>query len=374
METAERIPERMRVARLYRWGDVRVEEVPVPRPGRGEALVRIEACGVCGTDALVWYVERKAPAVLGHEPAGVVVAVGDGVASVRVGDRVFVHHHAPCLECAECRRGLWSSCPTWRASSLDPGAFAEYVRVPALNLERDTLVLPDTVSFDQAVFIEPLATCIRAVRRQGRLEPGDAVLVIGLGAMGLLMLSAARAYGAGPVLGSDFVADRRELALRRGADEVYDPGVEDVTSAVRAATHGRGADVVIVCPGDAGAIRAGLAAAAPGGRVVCFTPLSPEEYLEVDLSPLYFREVTLTQSYSCGPDETREALRLIESGEVEVASLITHRGGLEDVAEALERARGKADGIKTVIYPGHGTGNQANVPAGAGGRMNRADA
>src|SRR5690606_15333061 len=262
VETAERIPERMGVGRLYRWGDVRVEEVPVPRPGRGEALVRIEACGVCGTDALVWYVERKAPAVLGHEPAGVVVAVGDGVASVRVGDRVFVHHHAPCLERAACRRGLWSSCPTWRARSLDPGAFAEYGRVPALTLERATRVLPDTVSFDQAVFIEPLATCIRAVRRQGRLEPGDAVLVIGLGAMGLLMLSAARAYGAGPVLGSDFVADRRELALRRGADEVYDPGVEDVTSAVRAATHGRGADVVIVCPGDAGAIRAGLAAAA----------------------------------------------------------------------------------------------------------------
>src|SRR5690606_4139232 len=160
-------------------------------------------------------VERKAPAVLGHGPAGVVVAVGDGVASVRVGDRVFVHHHAPCLECAECRRGLWSSCATWRATSLDPGGFAEYARVPAVNVERDTLVLPATVSFDQAVFIEPLATCVRAVRRQGRIERGDAVLVIGLGAMGLLMVSAARAYGAGPVLGSDFVADRRELALRR---------------------------------------------------------------------------------------------------------------------------------------------------------------
>src|SRR5690554_6255307 len=246
----------MRVARLYRWGDVRIEEMPVPRPGRGEALVRIEACGVCGTDALVWYVERKAPAVLGYEPAGVVVAVGHGVESVRPGDRVFVHHHAPCMECAECRRGLWSSCATWRATSLDPGAFAEYVRVPAINLERDTLVLPDAMSFDQAVFIEPLATCIRAVRRQGRLEPGDAVLVIGLGSMGLLMLSTARAYGAGTVLGSDFAADRRDIALRRGADAVYDPGVEDVTSAVRAATQGRGADVVVVCPGDAGAIRA----------------------------------------------------------------------------------------------------------------------
>jgi len=351
--TEERaIPERMRVARLYGWGDVRIEEMPVPRPGRGEALVRIEACGVCGTDALVWYVERKAPAVLGHEPAGVVVAVGHGVESVRPGDRVFVHHHAPCMECAECRRGLWSSCATWRATSLDPGAFAEYVRVPAINLERDTLVLPDAMSFDQAVFIEPLATCIRAVRRQGRLEPGDAVLVIGLGAMGLLMVSAARAYGAGAVLGSDFVAGRRDLALRRGADAAFDPAAEDVAAAVRAHTGGRGADVVVVCPGDARAVRAGLEAAAPGGRVVCFTPLAPGEPLELDASPLYFREATLTHSYSCGPDETREALRLIAAREVEVASLITHRVGLGGVGAALERAKGRGEGIKTVVYPG----------------------
>ncbi|HEX7089885.1 MAG TPA: alcohol dehydrogenase catalytic domain-containing protein [Longimicrobiales bacterium] len=356
MAAVEPIPERMRVARLYRWGDVRVEEAPVPRPGPGEVLVRIEACGVCGTDALVWYVERKAPAVLGHEPAGVVVEVGDGVESVRAGDRVFVHHHAPCMACAECRRGLWSSCATWRATSLDPGGFAEYARVPAVNVERDTLVLPDGLSFDEAVFIEPLATCIRAVRRQGRLERGDGVLIIGLGAMGLLMVSTARAYGAGAVLGSDFVAGRRDLALRRGAAAAFDPAAEDVAAAVRAQTGGRGADVVVVCPGDARAIRAGLEAAAPGGRVVCFTPLAPGESLALDASPLYFREVTLTQSYSCGPDETREALRLIAAREVEVASLITHRVGLEGVGAALERAKGRGEGIKTVVYPGRAAG------------------
>src|SRR5690606_7447346 len=211
-------------------------------------------------------------------------------------------------------------------------------------------------------------------RRQGRMEPGAAVLVIGFGARGLLLLDTARAYGAGTVVGTDFIADRRDLALRRGADAAFDPGIEDASSAVRAATGGRGADVVVVCPGDPGAIRAGLAAAAPGGRVVCFTPLAPGQMLEVDASPLYFREVTLTQSYSCGPDETREALRLIESGDVEVTSLITHRSGLEGVGEALQRAHGKGEGIKTVIYPGRETGNQATGPAGAGGRTNRADA
>ncbi len=345
------IPERMRVARLHAWGDVRVEEAPVPVPGPGEALVRVEACGVCGSDALRWYVERKAPAVLGHEPAGVVVAVGAGVETVAVGERVFVHHHAPCTACEECRRGVWSSCATWKRGQLDPGGFAEYARVRAESVARDTLVLPGSLDYDAAVFIEPLATCIRAVKRQGRLEPGDAVLIIGLGAMGQLMVSLARGYGGGPVLGSDFVPERRDRALRRGADVAFDPAAADVAAAVRSAAGGRGADVVVVCPGDGRAIRAGLEAAAPGGRVVCFTPPAPGAPVPLDLSPLYFREVALMHSYSCGPDETREALGLLAAGRVETASLVTHRAGLDGVAAALERAAGKGAALKTIIHP-----------------------
>lgn len=350
--TALAIPSTMRVARSYGWGDVRVEEAPVPEPGPGEALVRVLACGVCGTDALRWYVERKVPTVLGHEPVGEVVAVGVGVDVVAPGDRVFVHHHAPCMTCGECRRRLWSSCATWRASRLDPGGFAEYVRVPALNLERDTLQLPPHLGLDAATFIEPLACCIRAVRRQGRLEPGDAVLIVGLGAMGLLMVSLARHYGAGVVLGSDFLADRRELALSRGADAAFDAASPGLAGQVRDATAGRGADVVLVCPGDERAIVAGLEAAAPGGRVVAFTPLPPDRPLTLDASPLYFREVSFTHSYSCGPDETRGALGLLAGGDIEVASLVTHRTGLDGVAAALERAAGKGAGLKTIVYPG----------------------
>lgn len=348
------VPREMRVARLYRWGDVRVETAPVPAPGPGEALVRIEACGVCGSDGLVWYVEgkaRSAPAVLGHEPVGTVVAVGAGAKRVCVGDRVFVHHHAPCLTCAECRRGLWSNCATWRASRLDPGGFAQFARVPAINLAHDTLPLPDALDFDTAVFIEPLATCIRALRRQGRVGSGDTILVVGLGAMGLLMVQLARAYGAARVFGSDFVADRRERALRQGADAALDPAAVDVAAAVRAGSDGRGADVVLVCPGDAAAIGAGLDAAAPGARVVCFTPLPPDRPLALDQAALYFREITLAQSYSCGPDETRAALALLTDGTLEVRSLVTHRVGLDGVAAALERAAGKGEGLKTVVYP-----------------------
>ena len=345
------LPERMRVARVYAWGDVRIEEEPVPHPAAGELVFRVDACGVCGSDALTWYVDQKAPAVLGHEAVGTVIAIGSGVSAFALGDRIFAHHHAPCLDCAECRRGLWSNCATWRATRLDPGGFAEYARVMAQTVAHDTLPLPAHLDFDRATFIEPLACCIRAVRRQGGVQPGDRVLVVGLGAMGQLMVQLARLYGAACVLGSDFLAERRDLARSLGADLALDPRATDAADLIRTHTDGRGADVVVVCPGLEDAILAGLAAAAPGGRVVCFTPLPPATPLRLPQTTLYFREVALLQSYSCGPDETREALRLLADGAIETDPLISHRTGLADVAAALERARGKGAGIKTIIHP-----------------------
>lgn len=343
--------ETMRVARLHAWGDVRIEVRDRPVAGPGEAIVQIEACGVCGSDALDWYVQRKAPAVLGHEPAGTIVEVGAGVTGFNPGDRVFVHHHAPCLKCENCRRALWSNCAAWKASQLDPGGFAQYARVPALNLQHDTLRLPDHVDFDTATFIEPLACCIRAVKRYGAVQPDDTVLIVGLGAMGLLMTQLAVLYGARIVAGSDFVPARRELAARMGSNLLIDPRTSDPWEELFARTDGRGADVVIVCPGDARALDAGIAAAAPGARVVCFTPFPPGQPLPLDLYTLYFREIALLQSYSCGPDETRDALALLAAERITVKPLITHTDGLNGVAAALQRAKSATDGFKTIIHP-----------------------
>jgi L-iditol 2-dehydrogenase len=344
---APELPARMRVARLYAWGDVRVEMVPVPRPGPGELVVRITACGLCGSDVLGWYVAQKAPVVLGHEPVGTVAAVGDGVTQFRAGQRVFVHHHAPCMRCVECQRRLWSSCATWRATRLEPGGFAEYARVPAPNVAHDVLPLPDSLADETATFIEPVACCLRALDK-ARGRAGDAVFVVGLGAMGLLLGQLARLRGAGVVFGSDPLAARRAGAARFGMEALDSRG--DPAAMLRARTGGRGADVVIVTPGTTAAVGAGLAAAAPGGRVVCFTPLDPAVPLMLDQSTLYFREVELLQSYSCGPDETRAALRLLADRAIDVESLITRRVPLEGVADALLRAH-DADGIKSVVLP-----------------------
>lgn len=343
------LPGSMQVARLYAWGDVRIEEAPVPRPGAGEVVVRIDACGLCGSDALDWYVAQKAPVVLGHEPVGTIIATGEGVAHHGVGDRVFVHHHAPCMTCAECARRLWSNCATWRATRLEPGGFAQYARVPAPNVAHDVLHVPAHVSDVAATFIEPAACGLRALAK-ARLESGDPLLVVGLGAMGLLIAELARALSCGRIFGSDYLAERRARAGARGI-VTLDAGGAWLDELHRL-SDGRGADVVIVTPGSPPAVHAGIAGAAPGGRVVCFTPLAPDRPLELDQNALYFREIELLQSYSCGPEETRHALSLLAAGVLEVETLVTHHVGLDGVAAALARAHA-ADGLKTVVYP-HG--------------------
>ena len=229
----------------------------MPEPGPGEIVVQIEACGLCGSDALTWYVERKAPVVLGHEPAGVVKAIGSGVTSLRVGERVFVHYHAPCMNCPHCQRQLWSNCELWRQPALEPGGFATYALVRAQTVERDTLPLPREMSFETATFIEPLACCIRAVKRQGNVQPGDTVFVVGLGAMGLLMIQLARVYGAGTIVGSDFLGERRERALLYGAQYAFDPRHEEQVAQWRELAQHRGADVVRFVRAMRGRCRAG---------------------------------------------------------------------------------------------------------------------
>jgi L-iditol 2-dehydrogenase len=336
------LPWTMQVARLHAWGDVRVEEAAVPRPGPGEIVVRIDACGVCGSDALDWYVAGKAPLVPGHEPVGRVAAVGSGVSTLREGDRVFVHHHAPCMHCEECRRRLWSNCATWRGTQLDPGGFAEYARVPAPNVAHDVLPLPAALGDEAATFIEPTACCLRALDR-ARAAEDDAVLIVGLGPMGLLLGQLARVRGVAQVLGTDLRTDRLAGAAAFGVDAVQPHEVAERTG-------GRGADVVIVTPGTSGAVKAGLTHAAPGARVVCFTPLNPTDPLHLDQTALYFREVELLQSYSCGPDETRAALQLLADGRLDPTASISHRVGLHGVAAALERAH-DGGGLRTLVFP-----------------------
>jgi len=318
---------------------VEVVEMPSPRIGPGEALMRTRVSGICGSDLLGWYVRRKAGSVLGHEVSGQIVEVGAGATSFSPGDRVVPHHHAPCLSCKDCLAGRFVHCPEWKASRLDPGGMAELVRIPAGNLARDTLKVPADLSDDEASWTEPLATVVKAFRR-GRFVAGQSLLVVGCGATGQLAVRLGRALGASRIAAADRVSSRLALALVSGAGEVVHVDREELP---------QGFDFVFVGPGKSEAIRGGFEAVAPGGTLLLFTMAPPEERWNLAPHDLYFREVTVVPSYSCGPDDTREALDLLATRRVTAADLVTHRFPIEQAVEAFARARDPEGSLKVVI-------------------------
>jgi len=271
------------------------------------------------------------------------------VTEFEVGDRVFVHHHVPCFTCHYCTRGVYTCCETFKATHLDPGGFAEYFRVPALNVKRDVLKLPPEMSFEQATQIEPLATCIRGIERAG-IQPGDTVLVIGAGVTGLMQLQLTRVYGAGQVFVTDFVPFRLEMARQLGADHVINAG-DDVLTTLKALNEGRKADVVIVTAGSIKAMEQALTLADGGATVLLFGVSAPEATLPVSPYHLLFSEITLVGTYSCSHIETRQALKLIQGGRIEVKSLITHRFNLAGVDRAIHLAAEHGQSMKILITP-----------------------
>jgi L-iditol 2-dehydrogenase len=321
----------MRVARSIGLREVRIEEDPDPRAGAGEVVARVLACGVCGSDVLDAWVARKVPAVLGHELCAEVAEVGDGVTGVAVGDRVVVHHHAPCGECRRCRRGHETLCEQFRSTRLHPGGFAEQVRVPA-DLVDELLVL-DGIDSERATFVEPLACVLRAFDRCG-LRPGDSLLVVGTGTSGLLAVAAAHALAVDVVWVREPRPERLERALALGAER-----------------HGNElVDVAIVCTTKPAAIADGFAAVAPGGALCLYAPPDPGQALDLDGHALYVGEVDVCASYSAGPADMRRALQLIATGRVDPAGLVTHRLPLERTGDALDLAR-RGEAVKALVFP-----------------------
>ncbi|MGO9450057.1 MAG: alcohol dehydrogenase catalytic domain-containing protein [Candidatus Binataceae bacterium] len=336
----------MQVARLYDFGDIRVEESARPEVGPDDILVRASACGICSGDIMPWYIRRKAPLVLGHEPVGIVEETGASVRDFKPGERVYVHHHAPCFKCAACRRGEYVQCPTWRATNLKPGGMAEYFLVSAAN-QRDTLKLPDTVDDANGVLVEPAACVIKSLRRSG-LKRGESILIIGLGIMGMMHVKLARHMGASMIIGADLFERRAIRARELGADHGIVVAGDNLIEQVREVTGGAMADVVIVGPGTGKAINTGIAAAGKGATVVQFTATPPEEEMIVRPHDLYFNETRLIPSYSCGPEETRESLALVEQGVINAAELVTHQFPLRRITEAFATAQ-KPEALKVVV-------------------------
>lgn len=339
----------MRVAMYYNNNDVRLEEMPVPKIGAGEMLVRIEASGICGSDVMEWYRIKKAPRVLGHEIAGQIVEIGDGVKKYKVGDRVAVTHHVPCNTCRYCLNGHHTACDMLRTTNFDPGGFAEFVRVPAVNVDRGVLLLPDEVSYEEGTFLEPLACVVRG-QRQARFQPGQSVLVIGSGMAGLLHIQLARASGAGRIVATDISEYRMTAARRFGADAVIHAH-DDVPARLREANDGRLADLVITCAGAASAIEQGLKSVDRGGTVLVFAPTSPGVTIPYAPNDFWANEVTITHAYGGSLLDLTVALELIRARRVNVAEMITHRLPLSQTGLGFRLVAEARESLKVIIEP-----------------------
>ncbi len=338
----------MKVARLYDFGDIRIEEMYIPDVGDDEMLIKVKACGLCSSDTMDWYVRKKAPFVIGHELSGVVVKVGEKVDKFKPGDRVFVHHHAPCMKCRYCKRGNYVMCDTWKKSKIIPGGIAEYVKVPNVNLRNDTLKLPDDVSFEDGALIEPVACSVKAFKRSG-IRTGDFVVVLGLGFMGQVNVKLAKFYGAELVIGVDKVKYRLDKAIENGADFVVNFVDEDVFEKISQITGKYMSDIVIVGPGTIEAIKMGLKLTAKGGKLILFTPTPDSAKLEINPYDIYFNEISIIPSYSAGPDDTQEALKLISEGITKAKDFVTHKFKIENTLDAFMLTTSAGESLKCMI-------------------------
>ena len=351
------IPSIMQAAVYRGINDVRLEEVAVPDIGAGELLVRVHTCGVCGTDLKkIATGSHSAPRIFGHETAGVVAAVGQGVSDFRAGDRVVVFHHIPCGECYYCRHRTFAQCETYKrvgsTAGFEPsgGGFAEYVRVMDWIVRRGTVPIPDGVSFEQASFVEPVNTCMKGIERLG-LEAHETVLVIGQGPIGILLSVLAKRAGV-RVITSDLYGQRLTIARSFGLDNAIDASRGDTVNRAREMTEGRGADAAILAVGGNGLIRTAMDAVRPGGRILLFAQTLRGE-ATIDPASVCVDEKTLLGSYSASVELQGESVGFVMHREVDLERLISHRFSLASSMEALSlAAHPQPDSMKIVIQPG----------------------
>lgn len=340
----------MRVAMYYSNKDIRLEEMPKPEAGEGELVVMVEASGICGTDCLEWYRVHKVPLVLGHEISGTVAEAGRGVKNYKIGDRIAASHHVPCGECRFCRNGHETVCDTLRKTNFSPGGFSEYVRLPKINVEKGVYKIPDTVSFEEATFTEPLA-CVLRGQRLANFRKGMTVLVVGSGISGLLHLKLAKLNGAARIFATDISDFRLNAAKHAGADHAVH-AKEYTPDVLKKLNEGFLADLVIVCAGAPSAVEQALKSVERGGTVLFFAAAGKEDKIPLPINDIFWRnEITLTSSYAGSPADHREALEKISSRKIDVRDMITNRLPLKDTAIGFKLVSEAKDSIKVIIEP-----------------------
>ncbi len=339
----------MLAAVYYNNHDVRVQEMPKPEIADDEVLLKVMASGICGSDVTEWYRIPKAPRVLGHEATGVLEKVGKAVSRYRVGDRVFVSHHVPCGNCCYCLKGHETACETLHTTNYFPGGFAQYVRVPKINVEHGVYKLPSDMSFEEGTFIEPLACVLRGQRLAGFREE-DSLLIIGSGVSGILHAQLAKFKGLKRVAVADINPYRMELAEKFGANYALD-AKGDLPQKLKEINDGRLADKVVVCTGAAQAALTALDCVDKGGTILFFAVPEPSVTVPVPINQFWRNEITIKTSYGAAPGDLAESLAVLAQKKLNVVDMITHRFGIREAAEGFRVTAAAGESLKVIIEP-----------------------
>lgn len=332
-------------------GELEVRDITLPSVGDGDILVKMMACGICGTDIEKLLGVHITPPRLGHEVSGIIEDVGKAVKGLHVGEHVYVHHHVPCYACHYCRHGDYTMCEVFPKTNLDPCGLAEYFRVPRYNVERGAVLeISEEISFNEGTLIEPFACCIRGLNKV-QLDKGDDALVLGAGPMGLIMIGLLRLYGAKTIISSEILSYRLKAAGKMGAQHLINPVKDKLTEKVLECTDGRGVDLAIVAAGGGKLVGTAADCVRRGGEVLMFGTPPRGDILTYDASKLFIKEISLIPSYSTTEIETNAALRLLESKQMDIKWIISHKFKLRQVAEALRVATEGSEALKVIVNP-----------------------
>ncbi|MCJ7648650.1 MAG: zinc-binding dehydrogenase [Candidatus Lokiarchaeota archaeon] len=344
----------MKIARYYSNSDIRIDKMDKPKISAGELLVKVNKSGICGSDILEYYRFAKMKKlgvdnlVLGHEIAGDIVEVGEGVKGLKIGDSVFVSHHVPCFECHFCQQGHHTACDLLHNTNFDPGGFAEYIRIPAINIEkRGVIKLDKFVSYEEGVFIEPLG-CVCRAQRLANVKKGLTVLILGSGVSGILHVQLAKLRGAEKIFATDINDYRLEMAKKFGATAVFN-AKENIPAEIREKNNDRLADIIIVCTGSLSAAKQALECVSPGGTIIFFAVAEPGVMLEVPINRYWREEITIMTSYGAAPEDLQESYTWILAKSIKVKDLITHRFPIERAGEAFKVVCEAKESLKVII-------------------------
>lgn len=336
---------KMKISIWHNNNDIRLKDVPMPRVGPKEMLIKVISCGICGSDVVEWYRLPRAPLVQGHEIGGKIVEVGEAVRKYKPGDRVFVAPKVPCMKCDYCKNGHYPVCSNVKERM--PGGFAEYILVPESLMENGTYLLPENITYDQSTFIEPLACVIRSQKLAG-FKKGQTVMVLGCGISGLLHIKLAKTKNC-RIIATDINTKRLEYAKMSGAD--YSIHAQENATEQLALMNQKKADAVFLCTSALSAIDQAWKCVDKGGVIVFFAVPGPEKKVTIPVNDFWRKEIRVITSYYCGPPDIIDAIKLIEKRMIEVDDMITHRFPLKDIRESFRLVMDRKDSLKVIIRP-----------------------